>query len=211
MAATKRTSIARGVTPPTRSTSRVLETRSSFACSGERQLADLVEEDGAAAARSRAGRAWPACAPVNAPRSWPNSSLSSSVSRQRRAVEARRTARAARGDAAWMRARQHLLADAGLAEDQHADVAGRDALGERVQPPHALSSSDRGAQPPRRRCAVVAARPRRGRAPAARRRAARRGIAGATPTRAARAAQPARPARVPAGRRRRGSPGRSNS
>ena len=52
----------------------------------ERQLADLVEEDGAAVrALERAGVAL--VAPVNAPRSWPNSSLSISVRRDRAAVE----------------------------------------------------------------------------------------------------------------------------
>ena len=43
-------------------------------------LADFVEEHRAAVGRSRAGRASAGRASVNAPRSWPNSSLSSSVS-----------------------------------------------------------------------------------------------------------------------------------
>ena len=51
MAKMKRTSILRGRTPPTRSTSRVSITRNSFTCSLRRQLAELVEEDRAAGRR----------------------------------------------------------------------------------------------------------------------------------------------------------------
>ena len=45
-----------------------------------RRLADLVEEHGAAVRLLEDALAYPRCAPVNAPRAWPKSSDSSSVS-----------------------------------------------------------------------------------------------------------------------------------
>ena len=89
--------------PPTRSTSRSCSTRSSLACSAQRQLADLVEEQGAAVGLLEERRARRRVAPVKAPFSWPNSSLSSSVSGMRGAVDgderAARRARRCRGAA----------------------------------------------------------------------------------------------------------------
>ena len=67
------------------------------------------------------------CAPVNAPRSCPNSSLSMSVGGQRAAVdddEGPVPARAALVD----RPGDELLARAGLAEQQHRRVGGRNLL-----------------------------------------------------------------------------------
>ena len=61
---------------------------------------------------------------------------------QRRAVEAQERRRRARR-AAVDRLGQHLLADAGLAEDQHGERAAGDALGQRVERAHR-----RGPPPP---------------------------------------------------------------
>ena len=80
VAATKRTSIGRGLTAADAQHLARLEHAQQLGLHRQRQLADLVEEHGAAVGASRAGRAWSASAPVNAPFSWPNSSLSSSVS-----------------------------------------------------------------------------------------------------------------------------------
>ena len=106
-------------------------TRSSLACDRQRQLADLVEEQRAAVARARTGPACRSRAPVKAPRSWPNSSLSSSVSGsapQLTATNGLRGARAAVVD----RARDELLARAGLALDQHRRVEGRNLPDQRL-------------------------------------------------------------------------------
>ena len=65
-----------GWLPPTGSTSLCSSTRSSFTCTGQRNVGQLVEEDGAAVGQGRAGRARAWAAPVNAPLTWPNSSLS---------------------------------------------------------------------------------------------------------------------------------------
>ena len=77
----------------------------------ERELADLVEEEGAAAARSKAPT-WRASAPVKAPRSWPKSTLSASVRGEVGGVEhhegpgaARRARRGGRGPAPPCRCR----------------------------------------------------------------------------------------------------------
>ena len=68
MAATTRTSTWRTVaSPPTRVTSPVSSTRSSLACSRQRQLADLVEEERAAVRPLERRRRAPRSAPVNAP------------------------------------------------------------------------------------------------------------------------------------------------
>ena len=65
--------------PPTRSNSRSCSTRSSLTCIAGRHVADLVEEERAPSASSKRP-SLRLIAPVNAPFSWPNSSLSSSVS-----------------------------------------------------------------------------------------------------------------------------------
>ena len=57
-------------------------------------------------------------APVNAPRTWPNSSLSNSVSTTAEQLIVTNR-RALRGPSAVQRARHQLLAGAGLAGDQH--------------------------------------------------------------------------------------------
>ncbi len=104
--------------PPTRSKSPPSSTRSTLACTAERQLADLVEEERAAARPARSARAWRRSAPVKAPRSWPKSSLSTSVS----GIAAQLTATngaPARGDSACSAAREELLAGAALAGQQH--------------------------------------------------------------------------------------------
>ena len=74
------------------------------------------------AASSRPGLA--ATAPVNAPRSWPNSSLSSSVS-ESAAQLSRTNGRSRARRRAVDGLGEHLLADAGLAEDEHGQASGR--------------------------------------------------------------------------------------
>ena len=58
----------------------LLEEAQQLGLQRRRHLADLVEEHRAAVGRARAGPRFCCRASVNAPRSWPNSSLSSSVS-----------------------------------------------------------------------------------------------------------------------------------
>ena len=82
---------------------------------------------------SRPGLFW--IAPVNAPRSWPNSSLSSRVSVSA-AQLSRSSGAVARGRAAVDVLGEDLLADAGLAEDEHADRADRDAIDQGVELAH---------------------------------------------------------------------------
>jgi len=76
----ERTSMGRVLLPPTRRTAFSSSTRKSFTCVRRRQLArPLVEEHGASRGRlEQPVRA--SLAPVKAPFSCPNSSLSSSVS-----------------------------------------------------------------------------------------------------------------------------------
>ena len=120
-------------------------------------------------ARSRAARASPRCAPVNAPFSWPNSSLSTSGLGQRRAVERdERPARARRPGVE--RVRDELLAGAGLARDQHRDVARREPREELEDPHHRRVGDQRGRVAEHelldavaRRCAARPARRRRAR------------------------------------------------
>ena len=96
--------------------------------------ADLVEEERAAVGQRELALAWCRSAPVNAPRTWPNSSDSSSVS----GIAAQLTAtngivalRAAVVD----RARDQLLAGAGLAGDQHRAAGRGDQLDAARSPP----------------------------------------------------------------------------
>ena len=86
------------------------------------------------AVSSRPGLA--AAAPVNAPRSWPNSSLSSSVSDSAAQLMADQRPIGARRPAVDG-PRQDLLADPGLAQDQHRDVGAGGAGGERLDAAHA--------------------------------------------------------------------------
>ena len=55
--------------------------------------------------------------------------------------------RPARAESRWIGSREHLLADAGLAQDQHVDVAGRRALGQPLHALHALLGADDRADP----------------------------------------------------------------
>ena len=117
--------------PPSRWTLALLEHAQELRLQrASGMLADLVEEDRAAVRPARSCPRFASIAPVNAPRSWPNSSLSSSVSGMRRAVDARRTAARARGCARWISSRDQLLAGAGLAGDEDVAVGrGRAANG----------------------------------------------------------------------------------
>ena len=100
------------------------------------------------AASNRPGLA--AIAPVNAPFSWPNSSLSSSVSVSAAQLSAHERA-GARGERLVDALGEHLLADAGLAEDEHA----RSGPSRRARP--ARTALHRGVA---RRCGWRAARRR---------------------------------------------------
>ena len=165
------------------------------------------------AVSSRPGLA--CAAPVNAPRSWPNSSLSSSdcdSAAQLMATSGLRGARRRGVDGA----RQDLLADAGLAQDQHVDVAGGGAFGERLHAdacPRRRRQRDRPS--PRRRSVGL----RRGRARARPRARAAPPRAGRRRDswrrrRAPRARPGARSARTPRpviARRFAGEPGQSSS
>ena len=131
-----------------------------------RRLADLVEEDRAAVRLLEQPFVSPT-APVNAPRTWPNSSDSSSVSVSAPQLTGT-NGRAARAAVAMDRPRHQLLARAALADDQHRRVRVgrvRDLL------------VDRRASPRCGRSALPAGTSRRGRA----------GGAGAARARAARA------------------------
>ena len=79
-----------------------------------------------------------ACAaPVNAPRSWPNSSLSSSASDSAAQLMAT-SGRAARGEAAWMARASTSLPTPVSPRISTLIVAGGGAFGERLHPPHVL-------------------------------------------------------------------------
>ena len=79
MAAITRTSTLIGRESPTRSTSRSCSTRSSFICSGALIVPTSSRKSVPLCACSNRPTRLPT-APVNAPRTWPNSSASSSVS-----------------------------------------------------------------------------------------------------------------------------------
>ena len=126
-AATTRTSTACSASPPTGRTSRSSSTRSSRACTG-----------GGHARPARPGRAcrrWPATkapgarrvAPVKAPRTWPNSSLSSSPSGSAPQSTATKGP-LRRALASWMARAASSLPVPGLALEQHRRVRGRHAL-----------------------------------------------------------------------------------
>ena len=78
---------ALGVLAPTAPDLARLEHAQQLRLQRERQLADLVEEQRAAVGRPRTAPARSATAPVNAPRTWPNSSLSIRFSAMRAAVD----------------------------------------------------------------------------------------------------------------------------
>ncbi len=111
----------------------------------ERQLAELVEEHGAVRLASSNAPWRAATAPVNAPFSWPNSSLSISVP----ATAPQSTTMngcSRRGDSCVQGPRDHVLAGAGLALDQHRGVGRRDALDQAED----LAHRDATARPSRR-------------------------------------------------------------
>ena len=134
----------------------------------ERHLADLVEEQRAAVGLLERARVLGRSAPVKAPRSWPNSSLSissSGMAAQLTATNGPRGALAAQVDGLG----DQLLARAALARDQHPRIGGRhfldqaeDRLDRRRGPDHlvALAGSPSG-----RRCAPVPAASAAGRSP----------------------------------------------
>ena len=100
----------------------LLEDAEQLHLGGEIGLADLVQEQRAPVGRSRTSRALRACAPVNEPFSWPNSSDLDQVRRDRGAVDPEEREIAARR-VEVDRARDQLLAHAALAEDEHASPA----------------------------------------------------------------------------------------
>ena len=160
-----RTSTRSARRAPTAVTSPLWSTRSSFAWSsiGMSPISSRKSVP-PAASRKRPGR--DSIAPVKAPRSWPNSSLSSSS----RGIAAALTATkgpAARPLAAWMRARDQLLAGAALAGDEHRHVAARHAADRLEELEQRGARARPAARPPR-----CGPRPRAaGRAPRARARA----------------------------------------
>ncbi len=97
-------------------------------------------------------------APGKAPASWPNSSLSISVSGQGGAIDGDEGLRRAAADVV-QRARRDLLAGAGVADDQHVGVGGGDGAQPVAQVDHGLGAAGQprldvvalagdGAQPP---------------------------------------------------------------
>ena len=113
VAATTRTSTRTVAVPPTRSNVALLERAQDLGLQRQRQVADLVEEDRAAVAPPRTCPSLRPAAPVNAPFSWPNSSVSSSAS----GIAAQLIATngpSLRGLRACTRAREQLLAGPAL-------------------------------------------------------------------------------------------------
>ena len=143
-----RTSTGAVLAAPDRRHPPSCRTRSSFAWVMQAHVADLVEEQGAACADSNLPLR-SASAPVNAPFTWPNISLSISspgIAAQLSSMKAR----SRRGDRAWMRLRDQLLAGAALARDEHPALGGRGHLDELVDAPHGLRAADHavaGARP----------------------------------------------------------------
>ena len=126
-------------------TSRSCRRRSSFTCIG-RGMSPISSRKSVPPSASSMRPGLRQAAPVKAPFSWPNSSLSSSAS----GSAAQWTATngpARRGAASWMRSRGELLARAALAAEQHGGGAARRA---REQLEH-LAHRRRGARERRRR------------------------------------------------------------
>ena len=135
-----RMSTGTGLLPPTRSITRSWMARRSFACS-RTSISEISSSSSVPPVASSNLPMRRAIAPVNAPFSWPNSSDSSRLLRDRRAIDRdERLARAVR--AAVDVTRDHLLAGAGLAGDQHRGVARRDLLGELDHVRHRLVAID---------------------------------------------------------------------
>ncbi len=101
VAATMRTSTWSARCPPTRSSDAVLQHAQQAHLRGERQLADLVEEERAAVGALEPALARRRCAPVKLPRSWPKSSESTRSAGIAPQLT-RRNGPAARRERAWI-------------------------------------------------------------------------------------------------------------
>ena len=122
-----RTSTLIGCVPPSRSNSSLLQDAQQLGLHVQRQLADFVEEQRADCGRPRSGRFAAPTAPVNAPRSWPNSSLSISVLGI--AAQLTRIIWPVPPVAEFVNLLcEHFFADAGFAEQQHGRGRRRDLL-----------------------------------------------------------------------------------
>ena len=126
VAATTRMSTFSGLVSPTLSTTRSCSARSSFTCrlSGSSPISSRNSVP-LSASWNLPGRV--AMAPVKAPRTWPNSSLSIRFSGMAPQLTGDERAVLCAGCGGEL-ARDELLAGAGLAGDEHADVGGRDLL-----------------------------------------------------------------------------------
>ena len=145
VAATMRTSTRADRVPPTRRDLAALEHAQELGLQRERQLANLVEEQRAAVGRARRRPARSACAPVKAPRSCPNSSLSRSVS----GIAPQSTTTngpAGAGSGGVERARRQLLARPGLAQEQHRARLLGSALEQGVDRAHGRAGPDQVAE-----------------------------------------------------------------
>ena len=113
--------------PPTRSISRSWRTRRSFACASSGSSPISSRKSVPPSRELEAADAPSACAPVNAPFSWPKSSLSMSVGASAAQFTLTSGACATRAQLVE-RAREELLAGSGLAEQEHGRRRRRDAL-----------------------------------------------------------------------------------
>ena len=155
VAAMTRTSTCDRRVPPTRSNSPLLQHAQQLRLRSQR--AARRSRRGRACRRrpARSGPALLASAPVNAPFSWPNSSLSSSVARQRRAVDARRTAAPRAADAAWIaRATSSLPVPVSPAISTVLSVAATCAISSRI----CTSNGERPSMPSLARASSTSAR-----------------------------------------------------
>ena len=118
----------------------LLEHAQHLRLGGRRHVADLVEEQRAAVACSNLPIRWRS-APVNAPFSWPNSSLSSSASGMAAQLIAR-NGRSARLRVLVDGAGDQFLAGAALAEDQHVHVLRGDAADRLAHLLHGRAAAD---------------------------------------------------------------------
>ena len=112
----KRTSIGRVLTLPTRWTSRFWSTRRSFACIVGGMLADLVEEHGPPGGRLEQAGLGLVGAGERALLVAEQLALEQALG-ERRAVDGDEAARSRAATGGGCSSRHHLLADAGLAQD----------------------------------------------------------------------------------------------
>ena len=160
---------------------RSSSTRSSLGCSSSGS-SPISSRNSVPPSASSNGPRRMRVAPVNAPRSWPNSSLSNTLA----AIAPQSTCmngRSARGDAAWSVRATQALAGAALAEQQHARIAAsrraRSSCAARGSPSIRRRAS-RLRSRPRRACAGTGSRPRACRAARGSRRSAPRACATAS-------------------------------